>query len=329
VEMLNAKGIEEYSFKEKQHSMITARKFIAYCVHMGDGEYEFSSFVIPLIPFTFDALRVSEEGSSSSQNNQLEISASDRALEAEVSKNFRYSLAEISSSCLITYDGKEDMTRILNAIDTVSKNPTWQIRQAAAHFLRCFQGCHTFLFSEEQTAKTTGIVEVLLADERREVSSAAMAALTGILAGTNSISVSHLVATQVKVARASIIKKKRKNAKSTPTENGTTNAKNGKDLTEKEMNRAKKQQSSVFFLCAVVLANPYDTPSFVPEALEALSKHSFEHRATLAVRDTVKKVFSEFKRTHMNDNWEVHRKQFNREQLEALEDVVSTPHYYA
>ena len=60
----------------------------------------------------------------------------------------------------------------------------------------------------------------------------------------------------------------------------------------------------------------------------ALSKHSFEQRASMGVRDEVKRVCSEFKRTH-TDNWEAHKKQFTQEQLEALEDVVSTPHYYA
>lgn len=39
-------------------------------------------------------------------------------------------------------------------------------------------------------------------------------------------------------------------------------------------------------------------------------------------------VCGEYKRTH-TDNWELHRRQFTREQLEALEDVVSIPHYYA
>ena len=48
----------------------------------------------------------------------------------------------------------------------------------------------------------------------------------------------------------------------------------------------------------------------------------------MGVRDEVKRVCSEFKRTH-TDNWEAHKKQFTQEQLEALEDVVSTPHYYA
>ena len=96
----------------------------------------------------------------------------------------------------------------------------------------------------------------------------------------------------------------------------------------KEKARATRQQRSVFVLSAIVLGRPYDTPPYIPVILAALSKHSFEHRASLCVREVVKMVCSEFKRTH-TDNWEVHRKQFTQEQLEALEDVVSTPHYYA
>ena len=96
----------------------------------------------------------------------------------------------------------------------------------------------------------------------------------------------------------------------------------------KEKERAARQQMSVFVICAAVMGRPYDTPVWLPEALAALSKHSFEQRAALSVREVVKMVCSEFKRTH-TDNWEAHRKQFTQAQIEALEDVVDTPHYYA
>lgn len=95
-----------------------------------------------------------------------------------------------------------------------------------------------------------------------------------------------------------------------------------------EKGRATRQQKSVFVLSAVVMGRPYDTPPYIPEALAALSKHSFEKKASLSVREVVKMVCSEFKRTH-TDNWEAHRKLFTQEQLDALDDVVSTPHYYA
>ena len=88
-----------------------------------------------------------------------------------------------------------------------------------------------------------------------------------------------------------------------------------------ERGRAMRQQKSVFVLSAAVLGRPYDTPPYIPVALTALSKHSFENKASLSVREVVKMVCSEFKKTH-TDNWEAHRAQFTQEQLEALEDVV-------
>ena len=160
-----------------------------------------------------------------------------------------------------------------------------------------------------------GLVSNLLADERREVSSAAMAALTGLLVASTIEEVSSLVQSYAKLAKKSTAKKKK-----TDTGSGTQS---------KEKSRSRDQQISVFFLCAAVMAQPYETPSYVPVALAAISRHSFERNAPLSVRDTVKKCCAEYKRTHMTDNWEEHRNVFSREQMEALDDVISTPHYYA
>ncbi len=144
-----------------------------------------------------------------------------------------------------------------------------------------------------------------------------MSALTGILASTPSPTVETMVEKYVKKANNSVIKrrKSRKDLK-------------GEEL-DKEFKRAIKQQTSVYFLCASVLSHPYNTPIYVPKALKALSKHSYERSAPFTVREAVKLCCREFKRTHMTDNWELHKQQFSQDQLEALDDVVSTPHYYA
>ncbi|KAK1734226.1 DUF3437 domain-containing protein [Skeletonema marinoi] len=131
-----------------------------------------------------------------------------------------------------------------------------------------------------------------------------------------------LVAKYIRIANKSIKKKKKESA------DADVSKEEAEEKAAKEKQRAKRQQRSVFVLCAVVMGRPYDTPPYIPEALAALSKHSFEQRASMGVRDEVKRVCSEFKRTH-TDYWEAHKKQFTQEQLEALEDVVSTPHYYA
>ena len=239
-------------------------------------------------------------------------------------KGYRYTIAEVSVSSVISYGGNHDMSRILAIAEKTAKHEFWQVRHACAHFLRCFQSSHKFQFTEKHADWLTTIVANLLADERREVSSAAMAAVTGIIAALPDETVAKLVKKYVAEANRSTMKRKK----------GKTAEKPAADVEDeekmkKEQLRARTQQSSVFFLCAAVLAQPYDTPPYVPEALAAISKHSFERNAPLGVRDTVKRCCAEYKRTHMSDNWEIHRQVFTREQLEALEDVVSSPHYYA
>jgi len=303
------------SMKSHHHSLLTAKRFIAYCTHCGDNKNEYSDFIIPLTPLAFEAVKLITDDSND------DISPANRMLQAEVVKGYRYCISEIGVSCIVSYDDTSDISRVLNTLDKVSRHSFWQVRQATAHFLRCFQGCHKFLLSVSQTKKATKIVARLLSDDRREVSSAAMSVLTGILAATPLSTVNVLVEKYRIKANNSIIRPKKKSK-------GNINLKD-EEMILKEKERAIKQQTSVFFLCAAVLAMPYNTPPYVPRALAALSKHSFERSAPFNVREAVKLCCSEFKRTHMSDNWELHRQQFTREQMEALEDVVSTPHYYA
>ncbi|KAL7542119.1 hypothetical protein ACHAXR_011996 [Thalassiosira sp. AJA248-18] len=302
----------KYSSKERARALGTARKFVACCVHWGDARHEYSEFIIPLLPLAFKSLQTIEG----------EASPEERGIEADLVKGYRYAIADISSSCVASYGVSHDMTRALNVLKEMSVHECWQIRQATAHFLRCFQGAHKFLFSKEQDDMSLSIAISLLADDRREVSSAATSALTGILAVFPHSALEELVSKYIKIANKSLRKKKRK----TPPSEMSTEESEAKAAKEKQ--RAVRQQKSVFVLCAVVMGRPYDTPPYIPDALASLSKHSFEQRASLSVREVVKMVCSEFKRTH-TDNWEAHRKQFTQEQLEALEDVVSTPHYYA
>jgi len=320
---LGVSGLVDAPAKEKYNTLLTVRKFFAYCIYLGDSKSEFAALILPLLPLAFEALQstVEEEASESSDTHDVAI----RALEAEIFKGYRYTIAELSISCIMSYGNAEDVSQVLEVVKTAAKNKFWQVRQGAAHFLRCFEGCHKFVFSAKQSALTRNIIASLLADERREVSAAAMSALTGILAATPLETVESLVTKYSGIANRSKIKKKKKGPQKE--DDGTKDEL--KILQEKEKKRARNQQTSVFFLCASILAQPYETPKHVPIAICAISKHSFERSAPLGVRDIVKKCCGEYKRTHMSDNWEVHRNVFDQEQLEALEDVVSTPHYYA
>ena len=313
---------EGWSFHDRYNALSTARRFMSYCVHLGEAKFEFSEFVIPLLPVAFAALKSTVEDEIADSTNEED--AAKRALEAEVIKAFRYMIAEVSVTAAISYGRDMDITRVLDTVDTARHNEKWQVRHACANFLRCFQGAHKFLFSDAHADRTMAIVAELLADERREVSSAAMAALTGILAASPEADVSRFVKKYSVLASKSKMKRQKKGAVAK-----TLSADEDEARQEKAGRRAKNQQTSVFFLCAAIMSHPYDTPSFVPAALASISKHSFERNAPLGVRDIVKKCCAEYKKTHMSDNWELHRQAFTQEQLEALEDVVSSPHYYA
>merc|ERR1712087_420476 len=161
----------------------------------------------------------------------------------------------------------------------------------------------------------------MLASDRREVSSAAQIAITGIIAGAPIDIVSDLVQKFITIAKKSLPVKKRKKKLQEKSRSFISE--------EKEKRRRVQQQTSVLFLCACVLSRPYDTPNYVPPALAALSKHSFDTSSSFIVKQAVKNCCSEYKKTHMSENWELHRQKFTQEELESLEDVVSTPHYYA
>lgn len=296
------------SFQEECHSRITIGKLILTFLRWGDTSF-YCDFILRILPLAFESMTLSERTTSDSA--QL-------LLDAEVVKIFRNVLAEVASIHFIPFGRETDINKVLESLEFISNSPVWQIRQVVAHFLRCFHSCHRFKFTISQTESATNIVATLLADERREVSSAALAALIGILAITPADEVFKLVESFKRIANASIIRGKRVKKATEPSE----------DELAKETKRAQLQQKSVYILCAAILSRPYSTPNFVPIALKAISQHSFERRASLAVRETVKKCCSEYKRTHI-DQWQAHRRQFNQEQLEALDDVVSTPHYYA
>ena len=241
----------KYSFKERHRALSTARKFVACCVHWGDAKHEFSEYIIPLLPLAFETLQTTDD----------EVSPENRGLEAELAKGYRFTIADISSSCVVPYGVSHDMVRVLTILRDMSQHDHWQVRQAAAHFLQCFQGCHKFLFSKELDDMSMSIAISLLADDRREVSNAATSALTGILAAFPSDSLGELVSKYIKIANKSLKKKKKRNLPQqelSPEESEIARA--------KEKERAKRQQKSVFFLCAAVLGRPYDTPQFVPES---------------------------------------------------------------
>ena len=312
------------AFVDRYNAISTARRFISYCVQLGEARFEYAAIIIPLLRLIFEAIKPTiEQEMLHEECESPEMDATKRAIEAEIIKSCRFTLAEVSVTAVISYGDDSDQTRVIDVVETACKHESWQVRQAAIHFFRCFQGAHKFLLSPALTERTLLIIAEILTDERREVCSAGMAALTGLLASSPSEIVNRLVHSYIRIASGCLVPKAPKEIIE-----GNHRISERMDFTL-ETKRAQNQRKSVYFLCAAIMAQPYETPPFVPAALAAISKHSFERNAPLSVRDAVKRCCAEYKKNHMSDNWELHRKVFSQEQLEALEDVVSTPHYYA
>ena len=189
-QLIGIRDSDKYSFKEKIRALGTARKFVSCCVHWGDAKHEYARFICPLLPLAFESLQT-VEGKEAPE---------DRVIEAELVKGYRYAIADISSSCVIIYGVPHDITQVLNILKVMSSHNYWQIRQASAHFLRNFQGAHKFLFTTDQENKSLSIAISLLADDRREVSSAATSTLTGILAMFPQAALEELVSKYVAIA---------------------------------------------------------------------------------------------------------------------------------
>lgn len=307
------------------NGLSTMRRFVSYCVHLGESKFEYSMFVIQLLPMAFSAIGSSFAADENTSEDQVAL----RAIETDVIKTCKSLLAEVSVTCVVSYGKLADIVHVMNLLEESGKSTHWQVRHATAHFLRCFQSVHQFVFSPEMTIRSLELVASMLSDERREVSSAAMAALTGVLATAPIDDVKELVAKYCGVAEKSKLRRMKKKPTIETLEATPATNKHGNELTAKDAERALNQKTSVFFLCAAIMAHPYETPSYVPAALAAISKHSFERNAPLSVREVVKRCCAEYKKTHMSDDWDRHRKVFSPEELEALEDVVSSPHYYA
>ncbi|KAI8048198.1 hypothetical protein BDF22DRAFT_703922 [Syncephalis plumigaleata] len=78
-------------------------------------------------------------------------------------------------------------------------------------------------------------------------------------------------------------------------------------------------------LSSMILAFPYEIPSWMPSVMIHLSKCLADPEP---IKSTVRHTFAEFKRTHQ-DTWREDSRHFSEEQLEELTDLLVSPSYYA
>jgi len=204
--------------------------------------------------------------------------------------------------------GLKNMIRML---ETCAGESLWHSRFVAANSIPVFVTANLFLLHQE-TEVVKGIrslVLKLLIDERLEVRQEAQLTLSSLL-HFHFLSVDpSLLTNLIKLARLG------------KTEASYSDQASISTLSEAHMHKC---HGGILGLCAIVLAFPYEVPRFVPEVLVELSRHLHDPNP---IKSSVTFVFSEFRRTHM-DNWAEDQLRFTEDQRQALVDVLVSPSYY-
>lgn len=86
-----------------------------------------------------------------------------------------------------------------------------------------------------------------------------------------------------------------------------------------------QQHSGILGLCALVNSFPYDIPQWMPDVLVQLANHSQD---PAPIKDTIKSTFAEFWRTHQDTFWK-QKETFTEDQLNAINELVISPSYFA
>lgn len=86
-----------------------------------------------------------------------------------------------------------------------------------------------------------------------------------------------------------------------------------------------RRHGGVLGLCSLIESSPYGIAEWMPETLMKLAPFVND---PVPIKDTVKRTFAEFRRTHL-DTWLFDQKKFTEEQLYAINELLISPTYYA
>lgn len=86
-----------------------------------------------------------------------------------------------------------------------------------------------------------------------------------------------------------------------------------------------RRHAGVLGLAALVGAYPYDVPAWMPEILVLLAQHVLD---PMPIKQTVRKTFGEFWRTHQ-DTWPMLKVRFSEDDLNTLTNLLASPSYFS
>lgn len=186
------------------------------------------------------------------------------------------------------------------------RDDNWHARAAALKFAQAFAFRHAFLLERAERTELRERVIDATRDAQIEVRALASATLVGFLRGVD--------AADGSAART------RSSASRRAAEAFQNARRDGDDSAKSSMREGANEamldaHGAVLVLASCVLSAPYDVPDWMPATLEALSR--WASCAWAPVRETVRRAFGEFKKTHQ-DTWLETKAAFNSEQWENV-----------
>ena len=187
----------------------------------------------------------------------------------------------------------------------------WHARAASLKFLQAFAFRHAFLLTAEELSSLRDGVLDRLVDQQIEVRLLAGDTLICFLrgAGARGNTAGALRARCLAAARPPSRERKKKRVADAP--GGHREEEVDAAAEQKE---ALRRHGAVLGISACILSSPYGVPPWMPEALETLARWSGEPSP---VKETVRRTFNEFKKTHQ-DAWAQTKGAFTAEQWENI-----------
>ncbi len=303
----------------------TVLRWVLTSVQSGD-RVRYAAYVLPLLDVVYECVRDREEEVAMLGKHAARFLA--RALWFKDRSLINVSTEDGSSG---SASASSSVAQLQAALLGLTRHKSWYVKQEAAAALAVFQAEHRPLLSE---AERQGVLDGLVAllgdgggEERREVQDAAKASLSALLSTAELGPVSQLAQQHAETALAAAGAgggkgKRRKKAAGAGAGAAATPASSSSSSSSGEPGR-----TSTLLLAALVAAYPYEVPPFLPRALSALARLC--ELGSPSLQAVVRKTLTDFKRTHQ-DEWEHrHKLRFTPEELDALADVLVSPHYYA
>jgi len=207
---------------------------------------------------------------------------------------------------------KSHMGAYLNATLDATSDTSWHARRRALIFLQVLSFRNLYLIPRERVVEA---VISLVKDEQLEVRELAAVTLSGMI--RCGIASTGLKEEFILMAKTKIRKVRRRKAG----KDGST----AKPLTAEEKAAVIRRHAGVLGLYALITANPYSIPDWMPSALVLVSDCINDPEP---IKASVKKTVSEFWRTHQ-DNKQAIREAFTEDEYDVLSELVIGYNYYA